>query len=208
MILLRTQVLFALVLLACCITPASALFELYDVQVTPPDATLPPGTMVNLTAMIRPIPPDAFQTFIAWNALNLSTELAEPRWNVVTHADDRSVPVTRIYGNVVVVEGTLLSYPIDTNVSVSVQLDGQVPATAVNQSLTILQVEETDQGRVVGPEAVVAVFIAPSEVPNVTSPPTVEYLEPATTPTRTRLSLVPVLAGVLGALAVLGRRKT
>jgi hypothetical protein len=208
MILLRTQILFTLVLLACCMAPASALFDLHDVQVIPPDAALPPGTLVNLTAIIKPIPPDSFQTFISWNTLNLSTELAEPRWNVVTLADERQVPVTRIYGNVVMIEGTLLSYPVGTNVSVSVQLDGQVPVPAVNQSLTLLRVEEMDQGKVVGPEQVVTVLIAPATVPEVSPAQTETSHEPATPPTKAGLTFVSVLSGVFAAFAVLGRQKT
>jgi hypothetical protein len=198
-------VIIAIVLLIGSAAPASALFELYDVQVEPPDATLPPGTMVNVTAMIRPIPTDSFQTFIAWNSIRLSTDLEDPRWNVMTYADEIQVPVGPTTAeNVVNIMGTLLSHPIGTNVSVSIQLDGKVPGNATG-SLTLLQAEEMDQGKVVGPVQVVSVIIAPSGTANVSFPPTETVA--ATTPTKAIFPLVTVLAGVVAALGILGMKK-
>lgn len=197
-------VVIAIALLACCAAPAAALFELYDVQVEPPDASLPPGTPVNVTAMIRPIPTDSFQTFIAWNYIRLSTDLEDPRWNVIVHEDHVQVPVGPTTSeNVVEIEGTLLSHPIGTNVTVNIQLDGRVPANATGE-LTLLQAEEVDQGTVVGPVQVVSVSIAPGAA-NVSVLPTETV--PATTPTKAALPLVVVLAGVLVALMVFGRRR-
>ena len=197
--------IIAIVLLIGSAAPATALFELYDVQVEPPDASLPPGTPVNITAMIRPIPTDSFQTFIKWNSIRLSTELEDPRWNVVTSANGHQVPVGPTTSeNVVSIEGTLLSHPIDTNVTVSIQLDGRVADSAAGP-LTLLQAEELDQGKVVGPVQVVSVIIAPSGTANVSLPLTETV--PATTPTKASIPLVLVLAGVIAALGILGREK-
>ena len=196
------SMILAIVLLIGTAAPATALFEMYDVQVEPPDASLPPGTPVNITAMIRPIPTDSFQTFIKWNSIRLSTELEDPRWNVTVHENQVQVPVGPTTSeNIVSIEGTLLSHPIGTNVTVDIQLDGLVADTAAG-TLTVLQAEEMDQGKVVGPVQVVSVIIAPA---NVSAPPTETV--PATTPTKAALPLVLVLAGVIAALGILGRKR-
>jgi hypothetical protein len=77
-----------------------------------------------------------------------------------------------------------------------------VPGNATG-SLTLLQAEEMDQGKVVGPVQVVSVIIAPA---NVSPPPTKTV--PATTPTKAALPLVLVLAGVIAALGILGKKKS
>jgi hypothetical protein len=199
------SMILAIVLLIGIAAPAAALFELYNVQVEPPDASLPPGTPVNITAMIRPIPTDSFQTFITWNYIRLSTDLEDPRWNVMTHANAIQVPVGPTTSeNIVDIEGTLLSHPINTNVTVNIQLDGRVPGNATGP-LTVLKAEEIDQGKVVGPVQVVSVFIAPSGATNISAPPTGTV--PATTPTKAALPLVLVPAGVVAALGILGRKR-
>jgi hypothetical protein len=112
--------------------------------------------------------------------------------------------VAPISENVVEIEGVLLSHPIGTNVTVNIQLEGQVPGDATG-SLTLLQAEEIDQGKVVGPVQVISVLITPSGTANVSSPPTETV--PVTTPTKAALPFVTVLAGVIAALMVLGRKR-
>jgi hypothetical protein len=155
--------------------------------------------------MIKPIPTDSFQTFIAWNYIRLSTNLEDPRWNVIVHENKVVVPVVPISENVVEIEGVLLSHPIGTNVTVNIQLEGRVPGSATGQ-LTLLQAEEVDQKTVIGPVQVISVSIAPDTTAGVSPSPTETV--PTTTPTKAALPPITALAGVLVALGVFGRKKS
>jgi len=206
---LHTRFLITLALLALIIAPASALYELQDVQVTPATESLLSGTVVNTTAVIGIIPPGPTTTFVEWDNLVLSTELSDPRWNVVVLVDDRQVVMNPEEGPVMNVPGYLLAYPVDKQVAVAVQLDGQVPPSQDQRSFTVLKVEElNDRGETVdGPAEVVTRIIASPATPLQPPPTTEDAPESPTTPTKAGVSLVPVIAGLLVTLAILGRMK-
>jgi hypothetical protein len=206
---LQTRFLITLALIVIIIAPASALYKLDDVQVTPAAESLPSGTLVNTTAMIEIIPPGPTTTFVEWDNLVLSTELSDPRWNVVVLVDDRQVVMNPEEGPVMNVPGYLLSYPVNKQVAVAVQLDGQVPPSQDQRPFTVLRVEElNDRGETVGgPAEVVTRIIAPPATPLQPLPTTQGAMQPPATPTKAGVSLVPVIAGLLASLAVLGRMK-
>lgn len=206
---LQTRFLITLALLALTIAPASALYILQDVQVTPATESLPSGTLVKTTAMIEIIPPGPTTTFVEWDNLVLSTELSDPRWNVVVLVDDRQVVMNPEDGPVMNVPGYLLSYPVNKQVAVAVQLDGQVPPSQDQRPFTVLKVEElNDRGEMVdGPAEVVTRIIASPATPLQPLPTTEGAQESPATPTKAGVSLVPVVAGLLATLAIVGRRK-
>jgi hypothetical protein len=211
----RTRFLITLTLLAFIIAPASALYKLQDVQVLPAAESFPSGTWINITTMIALIPPGPTTTFVIWDNLVLSTELSEPRWNVVVLVNEPSnnrshqVVVTPAEGPVVTIPGYLLSYPTDKNVSIRVQLDGQVPPSPDQRPFTVLKVEElNDRGEMVGgPAEIVTRIIAPSATPLQPLPTTQGTIQPPATPTEAGVSLIPVIAALVATMAILRRMK-
>jgi len=211
----RTLFLITLAFLAFIISPASALYELQDLQVLPAAESLPPGTLTNITTTIVLIPPGPTTTFVIWDNLVLSTELSEPRWNVVVQVHElaknrsRQVMVTPAQGPVVTVPGYLISYPTNNNVSVRVQIDGQVPPSQNQRPFTVLKVEElNDRDETVeGPAENVTRIIAPSATPLQSLPTTQGTVQPSATPTQAGVSLIPVIAALVVTVAILRRMK-
>ena len=211
----RTLFLITLAFLAFIIAPVSAGYELEDLQVLPAAESLPPGTLTNTTTTIVLIPPGPTTTFVIWDNLVLSTELSEPRWNVVVQVHElaknrsRQVAVTPAQGPVVTVPGYLISYPTNNNVSVRVQLDGQVPSSQDQRPFTVLKVEElNDRGETVEvPAKIVTRNITPPATPLQSLPTTQGTTQPPATPTKAGVSLIPVIAALVVTVAILRRMK-
>ena len=211
----RTRFLITLALLACITAPVSAGYALQDVQVVPAAESSPSGTLTNLTTTIVLIPPGPTTTFVVWDNLVLSTELSAPRWNVVVLFNDpsdnrsRDVVVSPAEGAVVTVPGYLLSYPTNKNISVSVQLDGQVPSSLDQRPFTMLKVEElNDRGVAVeGPPAIVNRTVVPSATPLQSLPITQSTIQSSPTPTQAGLSLIPVIGALVAIMTILRRMK-
>lgn len=196
--------LIPIILLAFIIVPASAQYQLQNVQVTPDAESLPSGTFVNTSMTIVIIPPGPTTTFVEWDNLILSTELAEPRWNVAVFDNDHQVVVTPAEGAKVTVPGYLLAHDVKKNVSVHVKLDGQVPPSPYQQPFTVLKVEElNDRGEIVsGPPEMLTRIASSPTTPLQPLTTTQGYTQPPTQPTIAGVSVIPLIVTLLTALAI------
>jgi hypothetical protein len=200
-----------LAILAILITPCSAFLSLQDVQVIPPDASLPVATVVNATGVIQIIPQGP-TTFIEGYTLVLSTDLERARWNVIVLVDGNQAAVIPKEGNFVFINGFLLSYPTNRDVAVSVQVNGTVPELQDDTPFRVLQAEElNNQGQVVGDSEEVAVRTVmnrgtlPSQTPDggiITTVVTV----PVPTTTKAGISIAPVITMVFLVLVMVRRK--
>lgn len=200
-------VILALIVL-CCIGTAGAQYTLQDVTVTPSGETLIPLSQATTSATIEIIPSGP-TTFIEGYTLALSTGLDAAQWNVVVMVNGIQAAVIPKTGNVVYVNGYLLSYPTDRDVAVDVRVEGVVPDAPGGTTLTMLQVQElNNQGQLVGgsTQVVTRTIAGPATSPSttITTVATVPVTSP--TPTRAALSCIPAVAGVIAAIVILTRR--
>lgn len=197
---IRSLLLFALLVLL--LVPASASHQLQNVTITPAVEALPAGSPVNLTARIEIIPPGPTTTFVEWDELVLGTELTDPHWNVVAIADQHLVVVEPSTGAVVKVPGYLLSYKVERHVAVSVNLNGNVPASPDPRTFFVLSVDEqNDRGVSIGsPEYVTRAVIPGGQVQSLPA-------TPSPIKTTAGISLAPVIAGLAAAAVILGGRR-
>lgn len=145
----KPRSIILLVILAVLVIPCSGSISLQEVQVTPPDASIPVGAGVNATGQIRIIPQGP-TTYIEGYTLVLSTDLDRAWWNVVVLVDGNQAAVIPKAGNFVFINGFLLSYPTNQDVAVSVQVEGKVPGLPDATPFRVMQAEElNNQGRVV-----------------------------------------------------------
>lgn len=161
----RLRLIFAVMALllvgGTVIGPASATIALSDSTVTSqtPGANttaLAPGTVVDCSAVIMVIPSGA-TTFSQGHTLQLMTGLLAAHWNVQVLVD--SVPAATIpqNGNVVFINGYLLSYPTGKDVSVQATVTGTVPQAETAIVITLIQATELDNSGNPVPGSVVTV---------------------------------------------------
>ncbi|NTW92814.1 MAG: hypothetical protein HGA40_05160 [Methanoregulaceae archaeon] len=200
-----------LAILAILITPCSAFLSLQDVQVIPPEVSLPVHTVVNATGVIQIIPQGP-TTFIEGYTLVLSTDLERARWNVMVLVDGNQAAVIPKEGNFVFINGFLLSYPTNRDVVVSVQVNGTVPELQDGTPFRVMQAEElNNHGQVVGDSEEVTVRtvmnrgILPSQTPDGGMITTVVTV-PVPTTTKAGISIAPVIAMVFLVLVMVRRK--
>lgn len=201
-----------LAILAILISPSTAFISLKDVQVIPPDTSIPVTTTVNATGIIQIIPQGP-TTFVEGYTLVLSTDLERARWNIVVLVDGEQAAVIPKESNFVFINGFLLSYPTTRDVAVSVQVDGTVPALQNATPFRVMQAEElNNQGRVVGDSEQVVIRTVmnpgtqPPQTPNggvVTTVVTV----PVPTTTKAGISFAPLFAVLFTMLMIVLREK-
>ncbi len=168
---MRPQSLLLILTLAvlCCIGTAGAQYNIQDVTVTPSGENMIPLSQATTEVTIAIIPSGP-TTFIEGYTLALSTGLDAAQWNVVVTVNGIQAAVIPKSGNVVYVNGYLLSYPTDRDVAVNVRVEGVVPDSPGGTTLTMLQVQElNNQGQLVGgsTQSVTRTIVGPA-----TSPPT------------------------------------
>ncbi len=196
------------------IAPASATLALADSTVTSqtPGANttaLAPGTAVDCSAVIMIIPSGA-TTFSQGHTLQLTTGLLAARWNVQVFVD--SVPAATVpqNGNVVFINGYLLSYPTGKDVSVQAAVTGTVPQADTATVLTVMQATELDNSGNPVPGSVVTV--ERQIVPPVATPGQQAPVQAGTTPAPTKSPGFYLVSGVFAlcvgvALVGVSRRK-
>lgn len=157
---------------------ASATLALSDSSVegaTPGTNTssLTPGSTVQSSATIMIIPSGS-TTFSEGHTLQLTTGLMAATWKVQVYVD--SVPAATIpqTGNVVYVNGYLLSYPTSKDVSVVASVSGTVPEASTATVITLIQATELDNSGqpVPGSQVTVQRQIVPLVGPGVATPST------------------------------------
>jgi hypothetical protein len=149
------------------IMPVSATFQIQQSTLNPSNTPLQPGAQQSVTAVIAIIP-QGTTTFIVGNQLQLTTDLDLPQWDVQVMVNGRPAAVIPAKGNTVFINGFLLSYPDNNDVSVSASVTGIIP-TGVS-SVNLLQVSQLNNAGQTIPGAVQTIS-EPVEVP-VTMVPT------------------------------------
>jgi hypothetical protein len=191
-------IVIALIAVCLCIVPATATLNLNSIVISPPGDAVAPGTPMNVSADIEIIPSGA-TTFTSSHTLVLSTGLEEAKWNVVVYVNGIQGAVIPQTGNYVFVNGFLLSYPTNRDVSVKVALEGMAPIATGESQFTVFQMQElNNENQPVGGsvQTITRNLTVPSTP--VSTPPTTA---PATVPPTTKAPMPAVL--VIAALSLM-----
>jgi hypothetical protein len=127
--------------------PATAIMTLTGVSCTPSHPLLI-GRQQHVTARYY-VGPSGATTFISGHQLQMQTELVNAQWNIQVIVDGRNAARQSGSGATVFVNGALLSYSTNQDVSLDVTLDGVVPQTQSNQVMVLLVKEIDNSGGVV-----------------------------------------------------------
>lgn len=191
--------------------PVSATFQVQQSELNPSKTPLQPGAQQSVTAIIAIIPQGA-TTFITGNQLQLTTGLTAPQWEVQVMVNGIPAAVIPVRGNTAFINGFLLSYPNNDDVSVSASVTGIVPAGV--SSVVLLQVLQLNNAGQIIPGAVQTIsepVVVPS-TPAQTSPPisASPTASPGTRVPTKASGLSPVIIAVglvLGTLTALNAKK-
>lgn len=189
----------SLVCIVCMLSvaPVSATIVLSDVSCTP-NPPLVPGQSQHVAADFVIIPSGA-TTFEKGHEIQMTTSLENALWNIQVIVD--GVPAARqnAAGTAAFVNGALLSYPTSRDVSMTVTIDGTVPA-APGPSVQLLQAEELDNSGHIVPGSVITITQPAAGTPGTVTTPiparTSEITTVSSTPTRSPgfLPLLTILA--------------
>ncbi len=147
-----SRISYALIVLLFLVTPAAATFTLSSVAYTP-NPPMVTGGQQQVVATYY-IGPSGSTTFIKGHELQMQTDLANARWNIQVIQNGRNAAQQSASGSAAFVNGEILSYPNNNDVSLQVTVDGVVPQTQSDQVM-LLQVEEIDNSNSVVPGSVI-----------------------------------------------------
>ncbi len=132
----------AIALAELLVAPGSASFVLSGVTLSPVEVPLLPGETLSLDTTLA-ILPSGTTTFNSGHSIQITTGLLSPVWDVQVLVNGNPAAKIPDQGNAVFINGYLLSYPENQDVSVLVRLTGTVPASS-GQDIVLLQAEEID----------------------------------------------------------------
>lgn len=186
--------LIACILALSFVPSATATLSLRNADVYPSAEYLRPGEMVNVSATVEIIPSGAM-TFASGHTLVFSTDMKNAGWDVRVMVDGIQGAVIGKNTDYVFVNGYLLSYPTDRDVSVSVHVEGAAPGNAESMPFSLLRVAElNNQGLIVGGSELNIMSVpAPTTATQAVTDNVTEV--PGKTPT-TRLSPHVILSGL------------
>jgi len=162
------------------ISPVAATLALFDVSFTP-NPPMVPAQPQQVSAKIWIIPSGA-TTFASGHNIQLQTTLANAQWNIQVLVDGIPSAHQTAQGNAAFINGALLAYQTNRDVSIVVNVAGTVPANA-GSSLLVMQIEELDNNGSVVPGSVITI-IQPTTV--LTATPSIPTI-PVVTPIKTTL---------------------
>jgi hypothetical protein len=166
--------------------PVSAAFVFQDVVIDPSMMPLQPGQKVETTAQLVIIPQGGSTTFIESNQLQLSTQLAGAQWEVQVMVN--GIPAAKIpqNGDIVFINGFLLSYPTSSDVVVFINQSGVVPVTGGQEIFLVQAVQLNNAGQTIpGSTNVISEPVAtPVTTPAIISTPSMTTKELTITTTR------------------------
>lgn len=145
-------VLVALLAFAAIVLPASATLILSAPTLNPSTIPLSPGSYQSVNATLTLIP-SGDTTFNSQHSVQITTDLNQPVWYVQVFKNGIGAAVIPTLGNAVFINGYLLSYPSNNDVSVAIGVSGITPSTP-GANVTLLQVEEIDNTNTVVPGSV------------------------------------------------------
>jgi hypothetical protein len=132
-----------LLLLLCVAGPASASLHLKTISMNPIAANLAPDTAVTMNVQIAVLPAGE-TTFVPGHSLQMTTDLSESRWKIVVLVDGVEGAVIPAGGRVAFVNGYLLSYPTQKDITIGISLSGVTPPGTETPGLFLVQVTELD----------------------------------------------------------------
>jgi hypothetical protein len=181
---------------------------LVQLQVMPVEATSmtltnmyynpsPPLVTSNQQQMIAKyyLGPSGATTFIPSHQLQMQTELLNARWNIQVLLNGRNAAQQSASGSTAFVNGALLSYSPNNNVSLEVTIDGFVPRMQDGQ-IMILQVKEIDNSGSVVPGSEIIVSQPVTGEPATTLQTTYPTPSPLVHPSPTKSVGFPLTLGI------------
>ncbi|OPY39135.1 MAG: hypothetical protein A4E35_00369 [Methanoregula sp. PtaU1.Bin051] len=163
------------------IMPAGATLVLTDTVLAPVTVPLTPLSAQEVVVKVAVLPSGA-TTFQREHSLQMQTGLSAALWNIQVFENGIAAATQAASGDAAFVNGYLLSYGTNHDVSFVVTVKGTVPATAGPEVL-LLKIMELDNSGSVVPGSVISVS-RPVAMPTVNPPETVSGGE--TTPATTR----------------------
>jgi len=149
-----TLFFLAIVVILLQVIPATAIMTLTGVSCTP-NPPLLIGRQQYVTARYY-VGPSGATTFISGHQLQMQTELVNAQWNIQVLVDGRNAARQSGSGATVFVNGALLSYSTNQDVSLDVTIDGIVPQTQADKVM-VLQVKEIDNSGSVVPGSTILI---------------------------------------------------
>jgi hypothetical protein len=152
-------------------------------------------------------------TFPENHELQMTTALSGARWTIQVVVDGHNAATQTASGTAVFVNGEILSYSANRDVSFTVTIDGMVDGNA-SGAVTVLKVEEIDNtGSIVpGSTSTISQPVAgESPAPSVTTVPALTRPPVTTTPVKNAPGISPVLCSlalVPAGMAALRRRQS
>lgn len=199
-------VIFILAAVFVICTPVAATLVLTDRSFVPVPP-LAPGTGEQAVITFAVLP-TGDTTFTQTHTLQMQTGLSDARWDIGVIANGRAAAQQSASGTSAFVNGYLLSYPVTSDVSLTVTLNGTVPAGAA-PDVTILSVTELDTAGQPVPGSSILVsapVVSPSAAPTVSRQETQSSRPPASQPSPTRAGSPPVvcIGAFVAAIALYG----
>jgi hypothetical protein len=177
------------------VTPVAATYSLTSVSYLP-NPPLVIGGQQQVTATYY-IGPSGSTTFIKGHELQMQTVLVNARWNIQVLQNGRNAAQQSASGSAAFVNGALLSYSTNTDVSLSVTINGVVPQTQSDQVM-LLQVEEIDNTGNIVPGSVITLSQPVAGLPVTPAQTAFPTLTPIKVPpSPTKSAGVPAAAGIL-----------
>ena len=183
--------------------PATATLVLSGSTLTP--GTLPLVPLQEQKADVRiAVIPSGGRTFALGHRLQMETGLNDARWSTSVIVDGYTGDQESSTGRVAFVNGFVLSYSTDRDVSIEITVSGTVPGN-VGPSVTLLTVRELDNGGLAVPGSEITIS-EPVAVPTAqpiseTSLATTTVPETPAPPSPTEAGRSLPIAGILAAVA-------
>jgi hypothetical protein len=136
-----TLLFCGILVLVLLVSPAAASQVLTGVSFSP-DSPLLPGDQQHTVAKYAIIPAGS-STFPRGHTLQMQTGLTDARWTIQVIVDGNNAALQTASGSAAFINGGLLSYPTDHDVSFTVTIDGTVPGAAAG-TVTLLDMVELD----------------------------------------------------------------
>jgi hypothetical protein len=153
--------------------------------------------------------PSGATTFIKGHELQMQTDLANAPWNIQVLLDGRNAAQQSASGSAAFLNGEILSYSTNHDVSLSVTVDGTVPQTQSDQVM-MLQVEEIDNSGNIVPGSMIPLIQPVAGQPVPAAQTVLPTLTPPLVipPSPTKPAGFTPTAGILasGALFIVGKR--
>ncbi len=151
--------------------------------------------------------PSGDTTFTQTHTLQMQTGLSDARWDIRVIANGRPAAQQSASGTSAFVNGYLLSYPVTSDVSLVVTLNGTVPSGTASD-VSVLQVTELDTSGQPVPGSsilVTASVVSPSAV-QTERPQETQSSRPASLPSPTRAGCPPAVCfgAVIAGMALFG----